>query len=169
MDSKKTASQVRKDLIALRKNNPGKKIVFCSGSFDLTHAGHVLFFEACKKLGDILVVNLGSDRALRLTKTPDRPIVNEHMRWKLVSSLKQVDYCFIDRAKNSHMVDSLDVHFTALKPDIYAVNNDIKKLAESKAIARKNRTKIVILDRTCPPEFMAVSTTKIIDKIKRLG
>lgn len=31
----------------------GKKIGFCSGSFDLTHAGHVLFFEDCKKHVDI--------------------------------------------------------------------------------------------------------------------
>ncbi len=169
MESKKTIAQIKKDLIALRKNNPGKKIVFCSGSFDLPHAGHVLFFEECKKLGDILVVDLGSDKSLRLTKTPDRPILNEHVRFKVVSSLKPVDYCFVDRTKNGHKVSSLIYYFKTLKPDIYVNNTDAKRLTEGQEVARKNGVKMVVLDRTCPPEFISISTTKIIEKIKNLN
>src|SRR3989338_4598654 len=85
-----------KDFKQLRNKLRGKKIVFCSGIFDITHAGHVLFFEDCKTYGDILAVAVGSDAIIRINKGPARPVLNEHLRLKMVDSLKPVDYCFID-------------------------------------------------------------------------
>ena len=56
------------ELLLLLDRNDGEKIVFCSGSFDLVHAGHVLFFEDCKKIGEILVVGVGGDAIIKKTK-----------------------------------------------------------------------------------------------------
>ena len=81
-----------KNLASVRKKYPDKKIVFCSGSFDLIHPGHVLTFEALKKLGDILVVAVGGDKDIAEIKGPTRPILNEDLRLKMVDSLKPVDY-----------------------------------------------------------------------------
>ncbi|MEK7074233.1 MAG: adenylyltransferase/cytidyltransferase family protein, partial [Patescibacteria group bacterium] len=86
-----------KDIASLRKEHKDKKIVFCSGTFDLTHAGHVLFLEDCKKYGDLLVVAVGNDFNQRVNaKGKGRPVQNEHLRLKMVSSLKPVDYALLD-------------------------------------------------------------------------
>ena len=37
-----------KELASLREKFKDKKIVFCSGCFDLFHAGHVLFLKIAK-------------------------------------------------------------------------------------------------------------------------
>src|SRR5271157_4089221 len=43
----------------------GKTIVFAHGSFDLLHPGHVRLLEQARPLGDILVVGVRSDAAVR--------------------------------------------------------------------------------------------------------
>lgn len=156
-----------KELQQIREKFKGKKIVFCTGVFDLTHAGHVLFFEDCKDLGDILVVALGGDESVKNYKRR-KPIINEHMRAKLISSLKPVDFCFISRAvkENDPMYDMVNM-LEHLKPEIYAVNDDGFDMPSRKKLTDEFGTKLVILKRTCPAEFDSVSTSKIIEKIKK--
>ena len=48
--------------IVLKEKKKGKKIVLCLGVFDLLHIGHIKHFEQAKKLGDILIVAVTSDR-----------------------------------------------------------------------------------------------------------
>ena len=43
----------------------GKKIVLCHGTFDLLHIGHIRHFEEAKKLGDILIVTITSDKYVK--------------------------------------------------------------------------------------------------------
>ncbi len=158
------------DLTKLREELRGKTIVFCSGGFDLTHAGHVLFFEDCKKHGDILVVGLGSDAARRGEKKDDgRPIINEKMRLKMVSSLKPVDYAFIiEHLAETHKLDPLNKIFEVLQPDVYVINADASHIPYREDLVKKFGAKLIILDRWCPPEYDAISTTKLIEKIKKL-
>jgi len=109
------------DLPGLRNKLKDRRIVYCSGVFDLTHVGHILFFEESKKLGDILVVSVGGDAIVKHQKGNNRPVLNEKMRLKTVDSLKPVDYCFIDNISNKdNQLLSLDIVFEKLKPDIYA-------------------------------------------------
>jgi D-beta-D-heptose 7-phosphate kinase/D-beta-D-heptose 1-phosphate adenosyltransferase len=37
-------------------------VVIVSGGFDPLHIGHILYFEAAKKMGDILCVAVNSDQ-----------------------------------------------------------------------------------------------------------
>ena len=154
-------------LSKIRKEFNDRKIVFCSGVFDLTHAGHVLFFEDCKSLGDVLVVVVGGDESIRNYKGPERPVINEHMRAKMVSSLKPVDFCFISRATKAGdpFYDMKNI-FENLKPDIYVVNEDAFDIPSREKFAKSFGAKLCVLKRTCPPEFDAISTTKIIEKLK---
>ncbi len=153
----------------LRKRLGKKKVVFCSGGFDLTHAGHVLFFEDCKKFGDILVVGLGPDKIMKKEKGGARPILNEHLRLKMVDSLKPVDYAFIiTPMPKQHHLDPVYRAIKRLQPDIYVVNEDAFCLAHRKRTLKKMGLRLVVLRRTCPPEFKKVSTTNIIKKIKGL-
>lgn len=146
-----------------------KKIVFCCGSFDITHAGHILFFEDCKKLGDILVVAVGGDKILKSYKGDKRPVLNENVRLKTVDSFKPVDYSFINNVSTRERLNYiLDVTFEKLKPDVYAVNDDTWGMEYRKKTAENFNVKMVILKRRCPKEFEDISTTKIIEKIKSL-
>lgn len=158
------------DLKRIREENKGKKIVFCSGSFDLTHAGHILFFEDCKKHGDILVVAVGKDSSIKDNKGDKRPILNQYIRLKTIDSLKPVDYCYIDQTSMSgNKLYTIERAFENLKPDMYVINEDAFDIPYRKELSEKYRVKLIILPRTCPPEFDGISTSKIIQKIKELN
>lgn len=151
----------------IREKHKNEKIVFCAGAFDLIHAGHILFFEDCKKYGDILVVMVGNDFNLRNYKGEERPILNQHVRLKMISSLKPVDYAFLDLdAPDKDFLAIIRSVFRDLKPDSYVVNTDAFDMPRRHELVKGFSTKLVILERTCPPEFEGVSTTKIIEKIK---
>ena len=157
------------DLKNIREEHKDKKIVFCSGSFDLTHAGHILFFEDCKKQGDILVVAVGKDSSIKDNKGDKRPILNEHIRLKTIDSLKPVDYCYIDPISMSgNKLYTIERAFENLKPDIYTINEDAFDIPYRKELSEKYGVKLIILPRICPLEFDGISTSKIIQKIKNL-
>jgi len=66
--------------------------VFTNGVFDLLHAGHVALLEAARAEADALVVGVNSDAsARRLAKGPDRPLVAEGERARLIAALAAVD------------------------------------------------------------------------------
>ena len=161
------------DLSSLKTKHPGKKVVFCSGTFDLLHAGHLAFFEDCRKLGDILVVAVGRDEEIRKNKGPNRPIVSEMARLKLVDALKHVDYSFLTRptAENAGRLSFLEEIFASLKPDIWVANSDEneKQIAERKIFSQSSGIPLVILERIPPPEQDSPSTSSIIKKIRDLS
>lgn len=71
----------------------GHTVVFTNGCFDLIHPGHVRYLEAARRLGDVLIVAVNTDRSVRwLGKGPDRPIVSERERAEVVAALRPVDY-----------------------------------------------------------------------------
>jgi D-beta-D-heptose 7-phosphate kinase/D-beta-D-heptose 1-phosphate adenosyltransferase len=66
--------------------------VFTNGVFDLLHGGHVALLEAARAAGDALVVGVNSDVSVRrLGKGPDRPLVVEGDRARLLAALAAVD------------------------------------------------------------------------------
>ncbi|MBI5098452.1 MAG: D-glycero-beta-D-manno-heptose 1-phosphate adenylyltransferase [Nitrospirae bacterium] len=79
-----------KDIIA-RLKKEGKEIVFTNGCFDLIHVGHVRYLTEAKKLGDILVIGLNSDKSVSGIK-PGRPINSEKDRAEVLAALYMVDY-----------------------------------------------------------------------------
>lgn len=71
----------------------GRTVVFTNGCFDVLHAGHVILLERAKRLGDVLVVGINSDRSVRaLHKGPERPIVGQAHRARVLAGLESVDY-----------------------------------------------------------------------------
>jgi len=161
------------ELRSLREKFKDKKIVYVGGVFDMTHAGHIIFFEECKQLGDILVVLIARDSFIKDYKGENRPILNEHIRMKTVDSFKPVDYTLLDPTmkftKEEGHLKGLKFILEELKPDIYVVNDDISDFEERKNLVEQFSTKIHISIRDAPPEFEKISTSKIIDMIKKLG
>lgn len=156
------------DLPGVREKHQGQTIVFCSGAFDLTHVGHVLFFEDCKRYGDVLVVEVAHDALILKHKGPGHPVLNENMRLKHVSALKPVDYCFLDRPYDGYPLEFLGDVFQLLCPDVYVINADAFDIPLRQRLAREYGVHLVIHGRWCPPEFDGVSTTSILGKIAKM-
>ena len=134
------------NLPSIRRKHKNKKLVFCSGSFDLVHAGHVLFFEDCKRLGDVLAVGVASDMMLRRNKGKGRPVLNQHVRLKTIDALKPVDYCFLDQESThrDHLLKAIEEVFKRLRPDIYVINQDAFDMEYREMLAKKYGVKIKI-------------------------
>ena len=73
----------------------GKRVVFTNGCFDVLHPGHVRVFAEARKLGDVLIVAVNSDRSVRELKGPARPIMPENERAEILAALEAVDYVTI--------------------------------------------------------------------------
>lgn len=140
------------------------QIGFCSGCFDLTHAGHVLFFEDCKRHCDVLVVMVGCNSAIAQIK-PNRPVVPQAARLKMVASLKPVDYAFVDDREVGGNLGFLDDIFTDLQPHFYFINSDTYSIAERQMTCNKHGVTMHMMERTCPPEFESISTSKLLEKL----
>lgn len=80
-------------LSSVRAIHPENRIVHCHGVFDVLHAGHLSYFQAAKKRGEILVVTVTADAYVN--KGPGRPYFTETVRATMVSALTVVDYVFI--------------------------------------------------------------------------
>ena len=65
LKNKKLVSDLtRLNEICLKYKNDDKKIVMTNGCFDILHSGHVHILEESKKLGDILIIALNSDKSV---------------------------------------------------------------------------------------------------------
>jgi len=93
------------DLPKIRQKHAGQKIVMLKGTFDLFHLGHLNMVKRAKALGDVLVVLVKCDQAIKL-KGPDRPIESEDQRAAIVDAIKYVDYTLIaDRLTDVGLTD----------------------------------------------------------------
>ena len=72
-----------------------KRIVFTAGSWDLMHVGQCRYLERAKEEGDILVVGVVSNNAIRHVKGANKPILDEKIRSEILSYLRSVDFMTI--------------------------------------------------------------------------
>ncbi|MEA2172517.1 MAG: D-beta-D-heptose 7-phosphate kinase / D-beta-D-heptose 1-phosphate adenosyltransferase [Blastocatellia bacterium] len=73
----------------------GSRLVFTNGCFDILHVGHVRYLSSARRLGDVLLVAINSDRAVRELKGESRPVINEAERAEMLAALRAVDYVII--------------------------------------------------------------------------
>lgn len=77
--------------VAWRRAQRGR-VVFTNGVFDLLHAGHVALLEAARAEGAALVVGVNTDASVRrLGKGPNRPLIEEAERVRVLAALACVD------------------------------------------------------------------------------
>ena len=100
----------------------GKKIVLCHGCFDFMHPGHIKYFQAAKKMGDILVVTVTPD--IYVDKGPGRPVFNQQLRAESIAALECVDYVSINKWPTAEETIKL------LKPDIYVKGQEFEGLKD---------------------------------------
>jgi rfaE bifunctional protein nucleotidyltransferase chain/domain len=149
------------DVLALRDRlrAEGKIIVFTNGVFDILHPGHVRYLEQAKQLGDALIVAVNSDRSARTGKGADRPITPGPERAEILAALRAVDAVVIFDEDTPHAVIS------AIQPDILVKGADWGEHAiVGRDIVEARGGRVVRI-----PFEAGHSTTKIVQKIRRLG
>jgi len=148
------------DLMALREKltEKGKKIVFTAGSWDLLHVGQCRYLEEAKAKGDILVVGISSNEAIRRVKGPNKPILDEKIRAEMLTYLRSVD--FVTILPEPSCAPSLGL----LKPDVFITVRedwaaDYKNSREYKTVTSYGGH-VEVVDR----QSTALSTTKIVQR-----
>lgn len=130
-----------------------KKIVFTNGCFDIIHIGHIRYLKEARTLGDVLVVGLNSDKSVSMIK-PKRPINPQNYRAEILSSLEMVDYVTLFDEETPYEL----IKF--IQPDILVKGGDWKK----EDIVGSD----IVKETLSLPYIKGISTTKIIERIKRL-
>ncbi len=148
------------DLMSLGEQlrEKGKKVVFTAGSWDLIHAGQCRYLEKARERGDVLVVGVSSNNAIKQVKGPNKPILDEKIRAEMLTFLKSVD--FVTILPEPSCQPSLGL----FKPDVYiTVNEDwtdeYKNSVEYKTVV-KYGGEVVVVDR----QSTAISTTQILQR-----
>lgn len=148
------------DLMTLQEKlrEKGKKIVFTAGSWDLIHAGQCRYLEKARDMGDVLVVGVSSNNAIKQVKGPNKPILDEKIRAEMLTYLRSVD--FVTILPEPSCAPSLGL----LLPDTYVTvkedwTEDYKSSREYKTVT-KYGGEVVMVDR----QSTAISTTKIIQR-----
>lgn len=135
----------------------GKKIVYCHGCFDLMHPGHIKYFQAAKKMGDILVVTVTPD--VYVDKGPGRPVFNENLRTESIAALECVDFVTINQWPTA--CETLRL----LRPDIYVKGQEFENLEDKTGKIQKENA--VIREIGAEIKFtreIVFSSTKLINK-----
>lgn len=153
------------NLSKLRTSNPDRKIIFCTGCYDILQSGHAVFFSQCKELGDILVVGVGRDSVISQLKGPGRPVNPENNRLYLIAALHEVDYAVLNGSEIKPGKIDFENIIEKLRPDTFILNDDDSGLTLKKEMCDRYGVKIELVSRVVPPELEATSTTRIIDKI----
>lgn len=131
----------------------GYKIVLTQGVFDLLHVGHAAYLEAAKSQGDILIVGVDSDKLTRKRKGPNRPIVPETERLKMLVHLRHVDIVTIRDVKHDigHLI-------RLIRPHVLIASKSTSDFKNDQISAYKNYCgKIVVL----PPQATTSTTARI--------
>ena len=149
----KTLKELVKIVKTLKKQN--KKIVTTNGVFDILHFGHVKYLEEAKKLGDVLIVGVNTDKSVKQNKGDKRPINDEKSRLAVLAALESTDYVFLfDEKDPSNCLNKI-------KPSIHVKAGDYKlSQIMEKDVVEQNGGKVVIskIEKN-------YSTTNIINKI----
>jgi len=142
--------------IELRKlRREKKKIISTNGVFDILHIGHISLISKAKKLGDVLIVLLNSDKSTKRLKGDKRPINKEKDRANLVSALEDVDYVFIFKEDDPRKILNI------IKPSVHVKASDyrLSKIVE-KEVVERNGGKVTLV-----PLKKGYSTTTLLNRL----
>lgn len=145
------------ELNVLREHLSGRVVVLATGCFDILHVGHIYFLKEARAQGDVLVVGINSDRAVKLIKGQERPIVGQNDRATILAAFRDVNYVFI-------FDDTVaDDSITRLRPNVFAIGEESVKAYPSESIAAEAiGARVHHISRLPAP-----STTSIMADIKQ--
>ncbi len=132
------------------------KIVVTIGSWDLLHIGHLRYLIQAKSYGDILVVGVDTDSAIKLYKGPLRPVVPEKERMEMLTYQSCVDLITkVDDVDNDGSWQYKLIE--ELRPDVFIAVEDSYP-DEQKKYIEKHCGELIVL----PRQAENTSTSKMI-------
>jgi len=140
------------DIVEIIKKR-GHRIVLTQGVWDLIHEGHAVYLEQARSQGDILIVGVDSDELTRKRKGPNRPIVPQAERLKMLVHLRHVD---IVTLREAH--DDLGDLIRLVKPDVLVVSKTTKDLTDAMVKEYKPYCKKII---SLPPQATSTTSARI--------
>ena len=138
-----------------------KKVLF-GGVFDLLHLGHIRAMKQAKKHGDYLIINVSSDKRVKIKKGNDRPILPARDRAEIISELRFVDKVVL------YEEETEPNHFKAMReerPDVLIMDdNEHQDLSKEREVCKELGIELVRMPRVITESEL--NTTEIINKIK---
>jgi cytidyltransferase-like protein len=133
-----------------------RKKVLVTGCYDWLHSGHVRFFEEVSEYGDVYAV-VGHDANIELLKGKGHPQFPEDERRYGVGALRYVKQALVS---TGHGWLDAAPEIEAIKPDIYAVNEDGDK-PEKRELCEQRGMRYLVLKRLPKPGLTARSSTDL--------
>ena len=129
-----------------------RNIVWCNGTFDILHPGHIELFKVGASLGKKLIVATDTDEKIRQDKGASKPINNLCDRISMLQAIKYIDevFYFNDRKELEGLIE-------LYSPDILLLGDDWKG---GDIVGIQYAKEVRFLPR------LNYSTTHIIDKIR---
>ena len=136
----------------------GLTIVLTSGSWDMIHEGHALYLETARSYGDLLVVGVDSDEKIKHRKGPDRPIVPQDERLRMLTHLRAVDVVFLKKHD-----DPKWALIKAIRPDVLVATRETYTAEEIDELERLYCKKVLVHNP------MAVTSTSARLRLVQIG
>ena len=96
----------------------GFQVVLTNGCFDLLHIGHIALLEQARRAGDRLIVAVNSDSSVRRLKGPERPLVREQDRARILAAMAAVDAVVVfDESTPLRLIE-------VIRPDVLVKGGD---------------------------------------------
>ena len=149
--------------MARDREEKGCIIVYTSGDWDLFHYGHLKFLEAASRVGDRLIVGVGTDESYREYKGKE-PIIPYEQRRAIVEAI-----CFVDEVVFFESHEQSIELMKAKGVTIRAINELASRLGGSSSRGNyaehpewKGDLEYVVI-----PKTPNISTTMIRERVKR--
>ncbi len=131
----------------------GYRVVLTQGVYDLIHEGHAGYLEAAKSQGDILIVGIDSDELTRKRKGPERPIVPETERLKMLVHLRHVDIVTL-----RHINHDIGHLIRVIQPDVLVVSESTTDFTSQMAKEYEGVCGKIV---TLPPQATTTTSARI--------
>lgn len=139
--------------LARSVRSAGGTVVATGGCFDLLHVGHVETLQAARRLGDCLVVCINSDASVSRLKGPERPLVRQADRVRVLEALDCVDAVVVFDEDTPEQV------LRELRPHVWCKGGDYAgdRLPEEEALESWGGQAVVL------PYVAGRSTTRLVE------
>ena len=128
------------------------KIVWCNGTFDILHPGHIELFKVGASLGKKLIVATDTDEKIRKDKGASKPVNNLCDRISMLQAIK-----YIDEVLYFNTREELEGLIKLYMPDILLLGDDWQG---GDVVGIENAREVRFIPR------LNYSTTDIIKKIR---
>ena len=95
------------------------KIVWCNGTFDILHPGHIELFKVGASLGNKLIVATDTDEKIRKDKGASKPVNNLCDRISMLQAIR-----YIDEVLYFNTREELEGLIKLYMPDILLLGDD---------------------------------------------